>query len=148
MRPTWYAATIVEPFEKLSGSTFAWWFVEADPWQVACVYGSEPITRAVAALAGETTDRAIAMAAMTAARPRVAWMRWVENMFPLQRWQPLAEQGRQAWTRSVCAVRTGRQSGNPRRWSAGSARREAIVDGRRVARLWVALALDHVARGR
>src|SRR5215813_7349355 len=40
MRPTWNVATIVEPLEKLSGSTSVWWLVVADPAQVACVNGS------------------------------------------------------------------------------------------------------------
>src|SRR3954468_14394175 len=41
MRPTWYAATIVEPLEKLSGSTTVLWLVVVEALQVACVNGSE-----------------------------------------------------------------------------------------------------------
>src|SRR6266704_5864782 len=39
-RPTWKVATMVEPFEYVSGSTSVWWFVVAEAAQVACVKGS------------------------------------------------------------------------------------------------------------
>src|SRR5215208_1038485 len=50
MRPTWKAATIVEPLAKVSGSTWVWWEVVFDALQVACVNGSE-LTVSAAALA-------------------------------------------------------------------------------------------------
>src|SRR6059058_3404603 len=72
MRPTWNAATIVEPLEKLSGSTSAWWLVVADAAHVACVNGSLLMTTGPAAdavsagastppatVAAATADRAI-----------------------------------------------------------------------------------------
>src|SRR5712691_1002122 len=37
IRPTWKVATMVEPFEYVSGSTSVWWFVVAELAQVACV---------------------------------------------------------------------------------------------------------------
>src|SRR3954452_12054358 len=52
IRPTWNAATIVEPFEKGSGSTSVRWFVAVDPWQVDWVKGSLLIGSAGAAAAG------------------------------------------------------------------------------------------------
>ena len=39
-RPTWKVATMVEPFEKVSGSTSVWWFVVFDAAQVTWVKGS------------------------------------------------------------------------------------------------------------
>src|SRR5262249_58649419 len=66
MRPTWNVATIVEPLEKLSGSTSVWWLVVADPAQVACVNGSVLMTNgttAHAASAGPRTPLATAVAA-------------------------------------------------------------------------------------
>src|SRR4051812_44189974 len=43
MRPTWKAATIVDPFAKVSGSTLAWWLVVALALHVAWVNGSVSI---------------------------------------------------------------------------------------------------------
>ena len=40
MRPTWKAATIVEPSENVSGSTSVRWLVVLDALHVACVNGS------------------------------------------------------------------------------------------------------------
>src|SRR5436309_678905 len=40
IRPTWKVATIVEPFEYVSGSTSVRWFVRAEPAQEACTKGS------------------------------------------------------------------------------------------------------------
>src|SRR4051812_47325820 len=72
MRPTWYAATMVLPWEKVSGSTFAWWFVVAEALQVACVKGSVPIPVAVDAAEAvpesTLTPRRTAAAAATRAR--------------------------------------------------------------------------------
>src|SRR5882672_580200 len=39
-RPTWKVATIVEPLEKVSGSTSVWWYVVLEAVQVAAVKGS------------------------------------------------------------------------------------------------------------
>src|SRR5215475_10584399 len=49
MRPTWNTATIVEPLEKVSGSTSVWWLVVADAAHVACVNGSVLSTSGTAA---------------------------------------------------------------------------------------------------
>src|SRR5437763_1953592 len=57
MRPTWKAATIVEPFEKVSGSTSVWWLVVFDALQVAWVKGSVLMV-VVAARAIITDDKA------------------------------------------------------------------------------------------
>src|SRR5262245_8658650 len=57
MRPTWKVATIVEPFEKLSGSTSVWWLVVLEAAHVAWVKGSVLIVRGMAK-AGRTDDRA------------------------------------------------------------------------------------------
>src|SRR3954447_26219735 len=43
MRPTWKAATIVDPSAKVSGSTLAWWLVVALALHVAWVNGSVSI---------------------------------------------------------------------------------------------------------
>src|SRR3954471_11166991 len=52
MRPTWKAATIVEPLANVSGSTSVRWLVVLDALHVACVNGSELIeTTAARALA-------------------------------------------------------------------------------------------------
>src|SRR5258706_15941033 len=39
-RPTWKVATIVEPLEKVSGSTSVWWYVVLEAVQVAAVKGA------------------------------------------------------------------------------------------------------------
>src|SRR5215475_4281321 len=57
MRPTWNVATIVEPLEKVSGSTSVRWLVVADPAQVACVNGSLLMTSGPTAHAGSTGPR-------------------------------------------------------------------------------------------
>src|SRR5436190_11017938 len=44
IRPTWYAATMVEPEEKVSGSTFARWLVAEEALHVAWVNGSVPMS--------------------------------------------------------------------------------------------------------
>src|SRR5437867_308145 len=49
IRPTWKVATMVGPFENVSGSTSVWWFVVVEPAQVACVKVSLLICSAVAA---------------------------------------------------------------------------------------------------
>src|SRR5258708_37130308 len=42
-RPTWKVATIVEPLEKVSGSTSVWWYVVLEAVQVAAVKGAAMI---------------------------------------------------------------------------------------------------------
>src|SRR3954454_20002583 len=59
MRPTWYAATIVEPFAKVSGSTSVSWLVVLDPLHVACVNGSELMSSTAASAAGATASAAV-----------------------------------------------------------------------------------------
>src|SRR5215203_55773 len=69
MRPTWKAATMVEPFEKLSGSTSVLWMVSVDALHVACVNGSE-LTTVVAACAAVASVSDAASAAPTAGARR------------------------------------------------------------------------------
>src|SRR5262250_2168573 len=71
MRPTWNTATIVEPLEKVSGSTSVWWLVVADPAQVACVNGSVLMTSAPTADAGNAEPRTTLATAVatTAGKP-------------------------------------------------------------------------------
>src|SRR3954467_11741941 len=59
MRPTWYAATIVEPLAKLSGSTSVWWLVVADALHVACVNGSVLTVVTAASAAGARATAAV-----------------------------------------------------------------------------------------
>jgi hypothetical protein len=79
MRPTWNAATIVEPFEKLSGSTSVRWLVAVEPRQVAWVNGSLLIWTGVAAEAGKVatpqTSDDTATAVRATLRRRFHWMR-------------------------------------------------------------------------
>ena len=60
----------MDPFEKLSGSTFAWWLVAAEAAQVAWVKGSVKITSGLAANTGNTT-RANTTAMVSAGTVRV-----------------------------------------------------------------------------
>lgn len=69
MRPTWNAATIVEPLENVSGSTSVAWFVVADATQVACENGSLLIG-AVPADAGANCHATARTAVVTATRSR------------------------------------------------------------------------------
>jgi hypothetical protein len=70
-RPTWKAATIVEPFANVSGSTSVWWFVVVDALHVACVNGSVLICAVAADTAAATASDAPApMHAATSARRR------------------------------------------------------------------------------
>src|SRR4051794_17617926 len=72
MRPTWKAATIVDPFEKVSGSTSAWWLVVVDALQVAWVNGSDAtlIVAADATCVGTPTAATAAAAATARAAQR------------------------------------------------------------------------------
>src|SRR3954451_21834868 len=61
MRPTWNAETIVDPFEKVSGSTSVLWLVVLVAAHVACVNGSV-LMCVVAAPAAAGNPRAAATA--------------------------------------------------------------------------------------
>ena len=69
MRPTWKAATIVEPLENVSGSTSVWWLVVAEAAQVAWVKGSVLMV-VVAARAERGNAKAMAIIVETVARIR------------------------------------------------------------------------------
>jgi hypothetical protein len=81
IRPTWYAATMVEPEEKVSGSTFARWLVAEEALQVAWVNGSVPMSfvAADAVVGPPTTPAASVQAArvLRTARRRgvLGWVR-------------------------------------------------------------------------
>src|SRR3954451_8005653 len=70
MRPTWYAATTVEPFEKLSGSTTVWWLVIADALHVVCVNGSASICSTAASAADAKASAAASATPGTKKRRR------------------------------------------------------------------------------
>src|SRR5437764_338589 len=71
MRPTWKAPTIVEPLEKLSGSTSVRWLVTADAAHVDCTNGSDEICSAAApATAGTARTAATATPMPTALAAR------------------------------------------------------------------------------
>src|SRR3954469_21031673 len=70
MGPPWYAATIVEPFAKVSGSTWVWWLVVLDALHVACVNGSELTSRTAASPAGARASAAVSAAAGISKHPR------------------------------------------------------------------------------
>src|SRR5262245_40260423 len=72
IRPTWKVATIVEPFEKVSGSTSVWWLVVLDAAQVAWVNESVLIVVGAAAATAGARARISVRTAMLASPARRA----------------------------------------------------------------------------
>src|SRR3954469_22937919 len=68
MRPTWKAATIVEPVAKLSGSTSVLWLVRADALHVAWVNGSTLTTVVAACAAPASASDAVSATPTTGTR--------------------------------------------------------------------------------
>src|SRR6185437_3887105 len=70
MRPTWKAATIVEPFANVSGSTSVWWLVGLDALHVAWVNGSTLTCCTAASAAAAKVNAAVSATPTTEARRR------------------------------------------------------------------------------